>query len=328
MAEPQNLTMVQAVNLALDEAMAADPKVIAIGEDIGDQEGGGVMGVTKGLSTKYGENRVRTAPISEQAIVGAAIGASMVGYRPMAEVMLMNFMSVAMDMVVNHAAKLRFMSGGQTTVPIVIRTMTGTGIQSGGQHSDYLEAWFAHTPGIKVVAPSNPQDAYSLMHAALKDDDPVLFVENIPLYFVPGPVAAGVEMELGKANVSRDGEDVTIVAHSRMVAESLAAAETLSGDGISAEVIDLRTIAPWDRDGVLNSVRKTGRLLVVHEAVKEHGIGAEIAAVVNAELFGELKAPIARLGGAFAPVPFSKPLEDAYAPNRTDIEESVRSLVK
>ena len=328
MAEPQKLTMIQAVNLALDEAMAADPKVIAIGEDIGDREGGGVMGVTKGLSTKYGDNRVRTAPISEQAIVGAAIGASMVGYRPMAEVMLMNFMSVAMDMVVNHAAKLRFMSGGQTTVPIVIRTMTGTGIQSGGQHSDYLEAWFAHTPGIKVVAPSNPQDAYSLMHAALKDDDPVLFVENIPLYFVPGPVTSGVEMELGKANVSRDGEDVTIVAHSRMVAESLAAAEKLSEDGISAEVIDLRTIAPWDRDGVLDSVRKTGRLLVVHEAVKEHGIGAEIAAVVNEELFGGLKAPIARLGGAFAPVPFSKPLEDAYAPNRTEIEETVRSLVK
>ena len=328
MAEPQKLTMIQAVNLALDEAMAADPKVIAIGEDIGDQEGGGVMGVTKGLSTKYGENRVRTAPISEQAIVGAAIGASMVGYRPMAEVMLMNFMSVAMDMVVNHAAKLRFMSGGQTTVPIVIRTMTGTGIQSGGQHSDYLEAWFAHTPGIKVVAPSNPQDAYSLMHAALKDDDPVLFVENIPLYFVPGPVSSGVEMDLGKANVSRDGEDVTIVAHSRMVTESLAAAEKLSDNAISAEVIDLRTIAPWDRDGVLDSVRKTGRLLVVHEAVKEHGIGAEIAAVVNAELFGKLKAPIARLGGTFAPVPFSKPLEDAYAPNRNDIEKTVRSLVK
>ena len=322
------VTMLQALNAALNDAMEADPKVIALGEDIADKEGGGVVGLTHGLSTKYGDLRVRSTPISEQAIIGAAIGAALGGYRPVAEIMLMNFTTVAMDMIFNHAAKLRYMSGGQTHVPMVIRTMTGVGLSTAGQHSDYLEAWFAHAPGLKVVAPSNPQDAYGLLRSAIEDEDPVLFIENIPLYYAPGDAPEkGHKVPLGKAAVSREGSDVTVVAHSRMVAEALAAAETLASEGIQVEVVDLRTIQPWDRETVIASVAKTGRCVVVHEAVREFGIGAEVAAEVNETLFGKLQAPVKRLGAAFAPVPFAKVLEDIYAPNRGIIGEAVKALL-
>jgi acetoin:2,6-dichlorophenolindophenol oxidoreductase subunit beta len=324
----KDMNMIQAINLALDHAMAANPKVLALGEEVGDNEGGGIVGVTKGLSTKYGTNRVRSTPISEQAIIGAAIGAAMAGYRPIAEIMLMNFTAVAMDMIFNHAAKLRYMSGGQTNVPMVIRTATGTGLGNGGQHSDYLEAWFAHSPGIKVVAPSNPADAYGLMLAAIDDDDPVLFIENIPILFPPGPMPeTGTKVPIGKANICREGSDVTIIAHSRMVMEALAAAEALAGEGVSVEVIDLRTIAPWDREAVMASASKTGRAIVVHEAVKAFGIGAEIAAEISEQLFGQLKAPVRRLGAPYTPVPFSQPLEAAYAPNREKIVTTVKDLM-
>ena len=196
---------------------ALDPNVIVLGEDVADGQEGGIVGVTKGLSTKYGESRVRSTPISEQAIIGAAIGAAIVGMRPVAEIMLMNFTAVAMDMIVNHAAKLRFMSGGQTHVPITIRTMTGAGFGTGGQHADYLEAWFAHTAGIKVVAPSSPADAYGLMLSCIFDDDPCLFIENMPTYWNPGAAPErGVRIPLGKANVLRPGSDVTVISYSRM----------------------------------------------------------------------------------------------------------------
>ncbi|SCW72166.1 pyruvate dehydrogenase E1 component beta subunit [Sphingobium faniae] len=320
-------TIVQALNQALDDAMAADPSIIVLGEDVADREEGGVMGVTKGLSTKYGD-RVRSTPISEQAIVGAAIGASLAGYKPVAEIMLMNFTTVAMDMIVNHAAKLRFMSGGQTHVPIVIRTMTGAGFSVGGQHSDYLEAWFAHTAGIKVVAPADPAEAYGLLLSSIDDPDPVLFIENMPSYWTQGAAPEqGKRIPLGQARIAREGSDLTIVTYSRMVGEALAAAEALSKDGLSIEVVDLRTIAPWDRDTVLQSVAKTGRLLTVHEATKPFGVGSEIAAEVNEELFGRLKSPIRRLGGAFCAVPFSKPLEDAFAPTARTIEAEIRSIL-
>jgi pyruvate/2-oxoglutarate/acetoin dehydrogenase E1 component len=325
MTETKQLTLVQAVNLALHDAMVADPKVLVLGEEVGDKQEGGVMGVTKGLSTTFGE-RVRSTPISEQAIIGAAIGAAIGGYRPVAEIMLMNFVAVPMDMITNHAAKLRFMSGGQTKVPIVIRTMTGAGFSTGGQHSDYLEAWFAHTPGIKVVAPSNPDDAYGLMRSAIEDDDPVMFIENLPSYWTPGPVSMQ-HVPIGRAKVALQGTAVTIVAHSRMVLESLAAAKTLAAEGIDVEVVDLRTISPWDRATVLASVAKTGRAIIVHEAVKQFGIGAEIASVINEELWGKLKAPVQRLGGAFSPVPFSKPLETAFAPVAANIVAAVRKAV-
>ncbi len=200
------MNTIQAVNQALDDAMALDPNVILLGEDIGDEEEGGVVGVTRGLSGKYGRSRVRTTPISEQAIIGAAIGAAIVGMRPVAEIMLMNFTTVAMDMIVNHAAKLRFMSGGQTHVPLTIRTMTGAGFGTGGQHADYLEAWFAHTAGIKVVAPSCPADAYGLMLSCIFDDDPCLFIENMPTYWNPGPAPTiGERIPLGRAHVLRAG---------------------------------------------------------------------------------------------------------------------------
>src|ERR1700737_429660 len=214
-ATPKPLNTIQAVNLALDEAMRTDPNVILLGEDIADEQAGGIVGVTKGLSQKYGKSRVRTTPISEQAIIGAAIGAAIVGMRPVAEIMLMNFTTVAMDMIVNHAAKLRFMSGGQTHVPLVLRTMTGAGMGSGGQHSDYFEAWFAHVPGIKVVAPSNPADAYGLMLSCIEDDDPCLYIEHLVSYWAPGtPPTRGLRVPIGKANVVLAGSDVTLISYS------------------------------------------------------------------------------------------------------------------
>lgn len=322
----QTMNTIQAVNLALHDALAADPKIVVLGEDVADFEEGGVVGVTKGLSTAFGDDRVKSTPISEQAIIGAAIGASLRGYRAVAEIMLMNFTTVAMDMIVNHAAKLRFMSGGQTHVPIVIRTMTGSGMSNGGQHSDYLEAWFAHTPGIKVVAPSNPADAYGLLRSAIEDDDPVIFIENLPGYWNVGPVDRE-RVPLGKAKVAREGGDVTIISYASMVAPALAAAEKLAGEGIAVEVVDLRTIAPWDKDTVRASVEKTGRALIVHEAVREFGVGAEIAAELNEHFFGRLKAPVKRLGGAFSPVPYAKSLEEAFAPSAAGIENAVRGLL-
>jgi len=324
------VTILAALNKALADACAEDAKVILLGEDLADPEGGGIVGVTKGLSSQFGDDRVRSTPIAEQAIMGAAIGASLAGYKPVAEIMLMNFTTVAMDMIVNHAAKLRFMSGGQTHVPIVIRTMTGLGFGSGGQHCDYLEAWFAHVAGIKVVAASTPEDAYGLLRSAIEDPDPVLMIENLPTYFMPMSTElpdASHRVPLGKAAVQREGSDLTIVTYARMANESRVAAAQAAEQGISVEVVDLRTIAPWDRETVLASVRKTGRLLVVHEAVREHGVGAEIAAVVSEELFGELRMPVRRLGGAYAPVPYSKPLEDAFAPNAARILDTITQCV-
>ena len=328
-AETKPMMILQAINSAIADAMADDEKVVVLGEDVADPEEGGVCGVTKGLSSRFGDKRVRSTPISEQAIIGAAIGASLVGWKPVAEIMLMNFTTVAMDMIVNHAAKLRFMSGGQTHVPIVIRTMTGTGFSSGGQHCDYLEAWFAHTAGMKVVAPSNAQDAYGLMRSAIDDPDPVLFIENLPNYWLPCPAPRpGHRVPLGKARIAKEGSDVTIVSYSRVLNEAMAAVEQMEAAGVSVEIIDLRTISPWDRDTVLASVAKTGRCLVVHEAVTQFGVGAEIAATLSSELFGRLKKPIARLGAPYAPVPFSKPLETAYAPDAKRIAETAINLAR
>ena len=330
MADASNtVNMIASLNSALHHALENDPKVILLGEDIADPEEGGIVGVTKGLSTRFGEQRVRTTPISEQAIIGAAIGAAINGYKPVAEIMLMNFITVAMDMIVNHAAKLRFMSGGQTSVPIVIRTMTGAGMATAGQHSDYLEAWFAHTAGMKVVAPSTPADAHGLLLSAIDDPDPVLFIENMPAYWTLGEApVVGERIPLGKARMSRVGRDVTIVSYSRTAAEALAAASTLAEDGIDAEVIDLRTIMPWDRETVLGSVRKTGRLLIAHEAVQNCGVGAEIAATVQDALWGQLRGPVRRVGAPTTPVPFSKPLEDAYLVSAPRIADAARALVR
>lgn len=322
-------TILEALNKAHFDAFEADDTVLALGEDLADPEEGGVLGVTRGLSNRFGDNRVRSTPISEQAIVGAAIGASLIGMKPIAEIMLMNFTTVAMDMIVNHAAKLRFMSGGQTNVPIVIRTMTGSGRGSGGQHCDYLEAWFAHTAGLKVVAPSTPEDAYGLLRSAIDDPDPVIFIENIAMYRakVEGELPdSNHRVPLGKAAIQREGSDVTVVSYSRMAEEARYAADLVKDKGISAEVIDLRTVDPWDQETALTSAAKTGRVLIVHEALTQYGVGAEIASVISENLFGKLKKPVRRLGGANSVVPYSKPLESAFAPNRERITEAIIEL--
>ena len=328
MTTPQKVTMAQDINGALDDALALDPSVLVLGEDVADPQGGGVFKCTNGLSTKHGNERVRSTPIAEQAIVGAAVGAALAGMRPVAEIMLMNFMTVAMDQIVNHAAKLRFMTGGQTSVPLTIRTATGAGFGTGGQHGDYLEAWFAHTAGLKVVAPSSPAEAYGLLLSCIFDDDPCIFIENMPLYFAPGiaPVR-GERIAIGKAKVVREGTDATIISYSRTLGEAVAVADKFAKDNISLEVVDLRTIAPLDFDTVFASVAKTGRALVVHEAQADFGVGAEIAARLHSDLFGQLKAPVARLGAVRSPVPFSKPLEMAYLPGQERIAEAVRQLL-
>ncbi len=326
MTNLKKMNMIEAVNAALHAACEADSNVLVLGEDVADGEEGGVVGVTRGLSTTFGDDRVKSTPISEQAIMGAAIGASLIGFRSVAEIMLMNFVTVAMDMITNHAAKLRFMSGGQTSVPIVIRTMTGSGFSQGGQHSDFLEAWFAHTPGIKVVIPSNPSDAYGLLLSAIRDDDPVMFVEPMALYWTPGEVDFQ-PVPLGKARIVREGADVTIISYSIGAVHSAAAASELAREGVAAEVIDLRTVSPWDRETVLASVKKTGRAVVVHEAVKEYGVGAEISSVIHEQLWSDLKGPVQRVGGAYSPVPFAKPLEQAFAPNAASIVAAVRAAL-
>ncbi|EEA01809.1 Transketolase domain protein [Burkholderia sp. H160] len=324
----KRVTTIQALNMALDEAMAADPGVILLGEDVADPEDGGVMGVTKGLSTRYGDARVRSTPISEQAIIGASIGASMVGMRPVAEIMLMNFTTVAMDMIVNHAAKLRFMSGGQTQVPITIRTTTGAGFSTAGQHADYLEAWFAHTAGLKVVTYSSPAEAKGLLLSCIFDDDPCIFIEHLPSYFTPGDAPeTGLRIPLGVANVVRKGTDASVICYGPQVAPALSAAAKFADEGISVEVIDLRTIAPWDRTTVLDSVAKTRCAVVTHEAVKPYGVGAEISSVIHEELFGQLRAPVQRVGAPHCPVPYSKPLEQAFIPGAAQIEAALRKII-
>jgi acetoin:2,6-dichlorophenolindophenol oxidoreductase subunit beta len=323
------VTMLQAINMALDDALATDPNVLLFGEDVADRQEGGVFGATRGLSTKHGDLRVRSTPISEQAIVGAAIGASLVGMKPVAEIMLMNFTTVAMDMIVNHAAKLRFMSGGQTHVPIVIRTMTGAGASTGGQHADFLEAWFCHTAGLKVVIPSTPADAYGLLLSSIDDPDPVIFIENMQSYRKAGEAPQqGARIPLGKAKVAREGTDVSIITYSRQVFDALAVAEKLAEEGMSVEVIDLRTISPLDEQTILASVCKTRRAVIVHEAVKNFGVGAEVSSRIHENLHGCLLAPVARVGAPFSPVPFSKPLETAFVPNQDKIEAAVRSTLE
>jgi pyruvate dehydrogenase E1 component beta subunit len=318
------INTIQAINWALDDAMAADPSVILMGEEVADPEGGGIMKVTHGLSTKYG-TRVRSTPISEAAFTGAAVGAAIAGMRPVIELMLMNFVGVCMDQITNHAAKLRYMSGGQTHVPMVIRTMTGAGFQAGGQHADFLEAWFCHTPGIKVVMPSNPADAYGLLRGAIEDDDPVLFVEHWGSYWKPGAAPTrGTSIKLGKARVAKAGTDVTLIGYSRSMLDLPVVAEKLAKENIDCEIIDLRTVSPLDMETILTSVKKTGRAVVVHEAVRSFGVGAEISARIHEALFRELKAPVQRVASLDTPVPFAKELEAEFVYSHADIEHAIR----
>jgi acetoin:2,6-dichlorophenolindophenol oxidoreductase subunit beta len=327
---PRMITASEATNMALDEALAEDPTVLVFGEDVADREGGGIVHATKGLSAKYGTLRVRSTPISEQAIVGAAVGAAIAGMKPVAEIMLMNFITVAMDQLVNHAAKIRFMSGGQTSVPLTLRTMTGAGGGFGGQHSDMLEVWLAHVPGLKVVVPSNPTDWKGLLKACIFDENPCVFIENT-MTVITGVKSAAPEagyiLPLGKASVARAGTDVSVIGYGRPIMDALKVADQLAAEGVSVEVIDLRTISPLDMNTVLKSVAKTKRAVVVHEAVRNFGVGAEIAAGIGEELFGQLSAPVRRVGSRNTPVPFSAPLEKAFMWSAGDILSAVRSTL-
>jgi acetoin:2,6-dichlorophenolindophenol oxidoreductase subunit beta len=325
-AQTESMKSASAMTSALECSMAADEKVIVLGEDVADPIGG-VFKVTKGLSTKFGTDRVRATPISEQAIVGTAIGLSMVGYRPVAEIMFFDFITVAMDQIVNHAAKLRYMSGGATPAPITVRTTVG-GSRFGAQHAQSLEAWFMHTPGIKVVMPSGARDAKGLLTSCIFDDDPCLYVEHMGLAFSSSEdVPIGdFRIPLGKANILTPGSDITIISYGPLVRPSLDAAATLLDQGIRCEVIDLRTLTPLDTDTIFESVTKTRRAVVVHEATTFCGPGAEISSQIHEQLFGELLAPVLRLGAEYTPVPFSTALS-GY-PTRDSIAGAVLSAVR
>jgi acetoin:2,6-dichlorophenolindophenol oxidoreductase subunit beta len=321
----EQITFAQALNMAMDEAMASDPSVFLLGEDIADEQSGGVFKVTQGLSEKYGANRVRSTPIAEQAIMGAAVGAAVAGMRPVAEIMFMNFIAVAMDQIVNHAAKLRYMSAGKTPVPLTIRTCCAAGMTFGGQHSDALEAWFAHTPGMKVVYPSNHADAKGLLLSAIEDDDPVLVMEHASLYATKGDAPApGHRVPIGKAAVSRPGTDLTLISYGKSVLDCLQVAEELAQDGIDVEVIDLRTVAPWDEETVLNSVARTRHAVVVHQAVKSFGVGGEVSSRIHEELFSQLKAPVARVAAKHSISPFAGPLLAEYLYSNDEIKTVIR----
>ena len=318
-------TYVKAINGALAEAMRGDSRVFVLGEDVAE---GGPYTATSGLAEEFGAERVIDTPISEAAITGVAIGAAQSGMRPVLEIMFVDFLTLALDQLVNAAAKAHFMSGGQLTVPLVLRTQGGAGQRGAAQHSQSLESWLAHVPGLKVVMPSRAVDAAGLLAAAIRDPNPVVFIENKTLYFRREEVPGRPEpVEIGTAAILREGRDVTVVALSRLVHEALVAAERLAAEGIEAEVIDPRTLVPLDLGRIVESVKRTSRLVVAHEAVEHGGFGAEIAAAVQAAAFDHLDAPIARVGAPFAPIPFSPPLEDAYLPGADEVVAAVRGLV-
>lgn len=324
----RELSYAEAIREAMDIALEADPNVILMGEDIGVY--GGAFQVTGDLVHKYGEDRVMDTPISELGGAGVAVGAAMTGLKPIFEFQFSDFATLAMEQIVNQAAKVRYMLGGSVSVPVVMRMPAGSGTGAAAQHSQSLEAWFGHVPGLKVVQPSTPEDAKGLLLAALADPDPVLIFEHKLLYKMKGPVPDGhYATPIGKAAVRREGTDLSIVATSIMVHKALEAAEELAAEGLSVEVIDLRTVRPMDRGTVLASVRKTGRLLCVYEGVKTLGVGAEVSAMVaESDAFDFLDAPIVRLGGAEAPIPYNPELEKAAVPQVPDILEAARALAQ
>jgi pyruvate/2-oxoglutarate/acetoin dehydrogenase E1 component len=321
----RKISFAQAIREALDEEMERDEQVFLIGEDIGPS--GGVFGVTKGLWDSYGEDRIYDTPISEEAVVGAAVGASLVGARPVVEIMFGDFVTLAMDMVVNQAAKTHYMTGGRLSCPLVIRMITGTAGATAAQHSQSLESWFTHTPGVKVVAPAMPSDAKALMKAAIRDPDPVLFFEHKLLYNFKEEVADVVDdVPLGKSRVAREGSDVTVVSYAKTLHDALDAASLLEGEGVSVEVLDLRSLVPLDRDGLKESLQKTRRLVIAHEAPRRTGFGAEIAALVSEEFWDLLEGPIVRVCGENTPVPYAPELENFVLPGSDHIARAIRTI--
>ncbi len=322
----QTITYRDALNQALREEMRRDPNILVLGEDVAAY--GGAFKVTEGLLDEFGPARVIDTPISEEAIAGTGIGAAMVGLRPVIEMMTINFTTLAMDQIVNHAAKLRYMSGGQIKIPLVIRAAEAAGLQLGAQHSQNLESWYAHVPGLKVVAPSVPYDAKGLLKSAIRDDNPIMFIEHEALYNTKGEVPDDEYLvPIGKAEIKRQGKDVTIISYLRTLILAIRAAEQLADMGIDAEVIDIRTLKPLDTETIVASVKKTHRALIVEEDWKSVGMGAEITARIIEGAFDYLDAPIVRIALAEVPMPYSKPLEQLAVPSQDDIVSAVRQIL-
>jgi pyruvate dehydrogenase E1 component beta subunit len=320
------VTYREAVQEALIEEMDRDPTVFMLGENL--RLRGGVYQVSKGLAERFEENRIMDMPISESAFVGAAVGAALLGTRPIVDLMFADFFPLAMDQLVNHAAKMRYMHGGAASVPLVIRAFFGAGTSLGSSHSQSLEAWFVHCPGLKVVMPSTPADVKGLLKTSIRDNDPVIFLEHRLLYAMKEMIPDDeYTIPLGVADVKREGNDLTIVATALMLHKALEAAAALEQEGIDVEVIDPRSLLPMDWDTILLSVQKTGRLLIAHEACKTGGVGAEIAAMTADKAFGYLDAPIVRVCAPDVPVPFSPPLEQSYIPKKEDIIKAAREIV-
>jgi acetoin:2,6-dichlorophenolindophenol oxidoreductase subunit beta len=320
----ETMSFAQAINAAIRREMEADDRVILMGEDVGHH--GGIFGVTAGLLDTFGPGRVIDTPISEQGIAGAAVGAAIAGLRPVLEIMFNDFMTLAMDQLTNEAAKLRYMTGGQMTVPLTVRTTHGTARSAAAHHSQSLYVWLCHVPGLKVVLPSSPQDAYGLMRSAIRDDNPIVFFEDKQLYQNKGEVNLSQESEqIGRARIVRHGDDATVVATGRFVALAVAAAEALR-ETVDLEVIDPRTLLPLDVETIMASVRRTRRVVVVDGGVRQYGITAEIAATIYEHAFGELDAPIERVAGRNVVIPFSPTLEAAAIPSSIDIEQAIRRV--
>ena len=322
------ITYAQAIKDAMSEEMRRDPKVFILGEDIGAF--GGAFGVTRGMLEEFGAERVRDTPISEAAITGCAVGAAMTGMRPIVEIMFSDFVTIAMDQLVNQAAKARYQFGGQASVPMVLRTPEGSGTGAAAQHSQSVESWILNVPGLKVVAPSTPADAKGLLKASIRDGNPVVFLEQKLLYRTKGAVPEGdYVIPLGTADVKREGKDISIITYGRMVARCLETAEVLSKEGIDAEVIDLRSLRPLDKAAIVGSAKKTGRVLVVHESCQFGGFGGEVAATIgDSEAFFYLDAPVRRLGGRDVPIPYNKHLEANVVPTGERIAQAARELVR
>jgi pyruvate/2-oxoglutarate/acetoin dehydrogenase E1 component len=320
------ITFVESLRMTLKEEMERDPSLMLIGEDIGRY--GGIFGVTKGLLEEFGPHRVRSTPISESAIIGSALGAAMTGIRTVAEIMYVDFTTCAMDQIVNQVAKMRYMSGGKAKIPLVIRTQEGGGRGNAAQHSQSLEALFLHIPGLKIVMPSTPYDARGLLKTAIREENPVMFIEHKLLYATKGFIPDGEFLiPFGQADVKRKGKDVTVIAISYMVTKALRAAERLAEEGVDVEVIDLRTLVPLDIETLLQSVRKTNRVVIVHEGCRRGGIGAEIACNIMEEAFDFLDAPIQRVGALNVPIPYSEPLENAVIPSEEEIATAVKKVL-
>jgi pyruvate dehydrogenase E1 component beta subunit len=316
----------EALRRALDEEMQRDPLVFLMGETIAER--GGSYKVTEGLLKKYGPRRVIDTPIAEASFTGMAVGAALIGCRPVVEILFVDFAMLAMDQIVNQAAKQEFISGGQCRVPMVLRTQGGAGNGLAAQHSQSLEAFFYHTPGLKVVMPSTPHDACGLLKAAIRDDQPVIFIEHKLLYMTRGPVPEEeYVIPLGQAEVKKSGTDVSLITYSHMTLKCLEAAAALEADGISAEVVDLRTLSPLDKETILASARKTGRAIVVHEAVKRGGVGGDIAAMLMEEAYDDLDGPVLRIAGRNTPIPYNLNIEKACVPSVEDIVAGVLRMV-